>query len=132
MKNRMHLEIHNSTNMTTSEVLSVLDEVSTASSGREVNPESCDPAAALFECASELSELQTLQTPLGTPEEVCAPSPGCQKNNPPVRNKYSRTHLGQWEKSLVVFPLVLLLRLEFRHRVRQPQEIYTYKKWQIK
>ena len=35
MKNRMHLEIHNSKNMTTSKVLSVLDEVSTASSGPE-------------------------------------------------------------------------------------------------
>ena len=37
MKNRMHLEIHNSKNMTTSEVLSVVDEVSTASSGQEAN-----------------------------------------------------------------------------------------------
>ena len=35
--NSMHLEIHNSKNMTTSEVLNVLNEDSTASSGAETN-----------------------------------------------------------------------------------------------
>ena len=40
---------------------------------------------------------------------ILAPLPGYQKNNPPARNKYSRTHFGQHRKKFVVFPLVLYI-----------------------
>ena len=79
--------------MTTSEVIRVFDEVSIAISGPTQNPDSA-AAAITFECRSKLSELQT-QLSMGQRSGLLflAPSPGCQKNNPPARSKYSRSHL---------------------------------------
>ena len=93
----MHLKIHSSKYMTTREVIRVLNEVSIASSGPTQSPES---AAAVIRAAALLSaavnKFSELQTQFCTGQKsgllFLAPSPGCQKNNPPARSKYSRSH----------------------------------------
>ena len=64
---------------------------------------------------------------------VLTPSlPVCQNNNLVARNKYSHSYIRKCQKLSVVFPLVLLLHLQFRHPYYNHMKYTQINKWQRK